>query len=85
MATTTSSHFLAFVFVVQLFCGILFLLNRFIPLALLILAAVIVNILLFHITIAPNGIAPGLVATALWLLIAFGHRSTFSELRRASA
>jgi hypothetical protein len=37
MSATTSTHFLAFVFVVQLVCGILFLLNRFVPLALLML------------------------------------------------
>ena len=37
MVTTTSSHFLAFVSVCQLLCEILFVRNRFVPLALLIL------------------------------------------------
>lgn len=42
------SHYLTVVFVLEFVAGILLLVNRYVPLALTTLAAIIVNILLFH-------------------------------------
>jgi hypothetical protein len=39
---------------------------------------VLVNILLFHITLAPAGLPPGLFATLLWFIIFFGVRRAFA-------
>jgi putative oxidoreductase len=46
----SGSHIMSAVFLLQLIGGILLLANRFVPIALVLLGPVIVNILLFHIT-----------------------------------
>ena len=61
------------VFAVQVAGGILLLSNRFVPLALTLLGPVIVNILLFHVTMAPDGLPMALVVTALWSVVFSGR------------
>lgn len=74
------SHYLNVVFVLQLIGAVLLLINRYVPLALTILAAVIFNILLFHLLMAPSGLPLAILATVLWVL-AFGNfRSAFRGL-----
>ncbi len=58
--------------------GLLLLINRFVPLALLILATVIVNIDFVDITLAHMGIPMGALVTILWLYVAYRYRSAFS-------
>jgi putative oxidoreductase len=58
--------------------GILLLSNRFVPLALTLLGPVIVNILLFHVTMAPNGLPMALLVTALWSVVFFRVRAAFA-------
>lgn len=58
-------HWINFIAVVQLVGGLLLLVNRFVPLALAILAPVIVNILLFHALLWPHGIALALVVLVM--------------------
>jgi putative oxidoreductase len=77
------SHFVLFVAAVQLGAGVLLLLNRYVTLALVALGAVIANILVFHITMAPLGIFPGLIATVLWFIVAVPLRSHFQPLLEA--
>src|SRR3984957_13738113 len=57
-----ASHFAAFFFAGQVVGGLLLLIGLFVPLALRLLAAELYNILAFHLTMAPAGIAPALVA-----------------------
>ena len=77
------SHFMALVFAVQVIGGVLLLSGRFVPLALTILAPVIVNILNYHVTMDPGGVAPGLLAAVLWFVVFFPIRSSFSALLQA--
>ena len=72
------SHYLAVVFLVQLIGGILLLVNRFVPLALLLLGPVLVNILLFHSFMAPEGLPMALFATVLWLIVFASVRQAFA-------
>ncbi len=74
------SHFMTLIFLVQVIAGILLLVNRFVPLALVLLGAVIVNILDFHITMDPGGIGPGVLATVLWFIVAQQYRRDFHFL-----
>src|SRR5256885_1372666 len=55
------SHYMDFVFVVQLVGGLLLLATNYVPLALTLLGPVIVNIDLFHLTMAPEGFAPAVL------------------------
>src|SRR3954470_2058230 len=52
------SHYLLAVFALEIVAGALLLANRFVPLALTILAPILVNIVLFHASMAPDGFAP---------------------------
>ena len=72
-----TSHYLVFVFGLQLIAGVLFLFRRTVPLALTIIGPVIVNILLFHALMDPGGIVPGLVVTALWFVVYWQYRAAF--------
>src|SRR3954463_12949873 len=45
----------------QLLVGLLLLINRFVPLALVLIMPILVNIIAFHIFLQPSGSAPGAV------------------------
>jgi putative oxidoreductase len=74
-----TSHFYVVPFGFQLIGGLLLLSGRFVSLALVILAPILVNILTFHLTMQP-GILPGLVCTVLWFIVFAGHRSSFAAI-----
>ncbi len=64
----------------QLLSGVLLLANRFVPLALAFLAPVIVNIIAFHVFLAPASIGPGVVVTVLELYLAWAYRSAYRSM-----
>src|SRR5277367_5809681 len=72
--------YMQFVFLVQIVGGVLLLSGQFIPLALVLLGPVIINILLFHITLQPAGLPPGLLTVVLWFIIFFGVRKYFAGI-----
>ena len=74
------SHYLVPIFLIQVVSAILLLVNRYIPLALTLLAAVIFNILLFHILMVPSGLPLALVVTVLWIVVFVSVRSVFRGL-----
>jgi putative oxidoreductase len=73
-----ASNYLVVVFLLQLLSAILLLVNRYVPLALMLLAPIIVNILMFHILMAPDGLAPAIVVTVLWVVVFLRVRSAFA-------
>lgn len=80
MTATFTSHYMVLIFLLQLVAGILLLVGRFVPLALVVLAGIIINILNYHITMDPGAIGPGVVATILWFVTAQSFRSSFRGL-----
>ena len=80
MVVMTSTHYMTFGFAVQLIAGILFLANRYVPLALTIIAPVIVNILIFHAVMQPAGLPPGVFVAILWLILFMSVRSAFAGI-----
>ena len=72
------SHYLVAVFLLQTIGGALLLANRFVPLALVLLGPVLVNILLFHALMAPEGLPMALFATVLWALLFYAARRAFA-------
>jgi putative oxidoreductase len=64
------SHFYVVIFFFQIVPAVLLLANRYVALAVVILAAIIVNILSFHILMAPAGLPLALFVTVLWFLVA---------------
>ena len=80
LVAVSASHFAAFFFALQLVAGLLLLSGFYVPLALVILAAQIYNILAFHLTMAPAAIGPGLFAAILWLLVFASYRDSFKGI-----
>jgi putative oxidoreductase len=75
-----ASNYLVVVFLLQLVSAILLLVNRHVPLALTLLAPIIVNILLFHILMAPSGLGLAIIVTVLWGVVFLSVRSAFAGL-----
>ena len=66
----------------QVIGGLLLLIGRFVPLGLTILGAMIVNIWLFHILIAPEGFGPAILVTFLELFLVWRYRDAFAGIVR---
>jgi uncharacterized membrane protein YphA (DoxX/SURF4 family) len=66
----------------QVIGGLLLLIGRFVPLGLTILGAIIVNIWLFHILMAPEGFGPAIVVTVLELFLVWRYRDAFAGIVR---
>ena len=68
------------IFLLQVVPALLLLANRYVPLAVTILGAIIFNILCFHIFMAPAGLPLALVVAVLWFLTAWSVRSAFAAI-----
>src|SRR5208282_5565719 len=77
------SHYLWVIFGFQVIAGVLLLINRYVPLAVAVLAPVIVNILCFHALMAPSGLPLALFVAVLWALIFVDVRTAFAGLFQA--
>ena len=62
--------------VIELICGLLFVIGRFVPLALVLIAPIIVNIVLVHAFLGPEGLplAGFLVVAEIFLLYYYRDR-----------
>ncbi|HWT06810.1 MAG TPA: DoxX family membrane protein [Xanthomonadales bacterium] len=74
------SYWVLFVDGVELIAGLLLLSNRYVPLGLTLLAAVIANIIVFHATMAPLGLPVAAIVAVLWTIVATRYRSSFAPL-----
>lgn len=79
------SGWVLFVDGVELVSGALLLANRYVPLALTMLGAIIANILVFHFTIMHAGTPIALALAACWMLVAYRFRASFAPLLAAKA
>jgi hypothetical protein len=80
MGALYASHYLWVIFGFQVIAGVLLLVNRYVPLAVAILAPVLVNILTFHVLMAPSGLPLAVIVAVLWVLIFIEVRPAFSGL-----
>jgi putative oxidoreductase len=83
MGALYASHYLWVIFAFQLVAGVLLLANRYVPLAVAVLAPVIVNILSFHVLMAPSGLPLALFVAVLWAVIFVDVRPAFAALFQA--
>jgi uncharacterized membrane protein YphA (DoxX/SURF4 family) len=74
------SHYFWVVAAIQIAGGVLLLVNRFVPLALVLLGPVIVNIILYHVFLNPTGYALAVVVTVLWGIVFYAQRQYFSGI-----
>ena len=74
------SHYFWVVAGLQVVGGALLLVNRFVPLGLVLLGPVIVNIICYHVFLNISGVALAIVVVILWLIVFYGHRQYFSGI-----
>ena len=74
------SHYFWVVAALEIAGGALLLVNRFVPLGLVLLGPVIVNIILYHVFLNPSGAVLAIVVSILWLVVFYGHRQYFSGI-----
>jgi putative oxidoreductase len=79
-AALMASHYIYVVAALQVLGGALLLVGRYVPMGLTILGPVIVNILLFHILMAPKTIPMAIVVTILWAIVAIRNKQYFAGL-----
>ena len=75
-----ASHYWVVIFGVQVIGGLLLLINRFVPLALVLLGPVIVNIFFFHTLMAPSGLPLAIVVVILWSILAVRNKQYLAGL-----
>lgn len=83
LTVLSASHYFVLIFLMQLVAGLLLLVNRFVPLALTMLAPILVNVLLFHSLMDPAGLPVSALATILWLVVFLSVRPAFAGLFQA--
>ena len=69
-----ASHYWVVIFGVQVIGGLLLLINRFVPLALVLLGPVIVNIFFVHAFMAPAGLPLAILVVVLWFILAVRNK-----------
>ena len=78
-ALAATGYMIPLLFGTQVVGGAL-LLARLVPLALVVLAPVIVDIVLFHVFLAPDGLPLAIVVSLLASFLAWVHRDTYRPL-----
>jgi len=81
-ALAVAGYFFPVLAGLEVLAGLALLSNRFVPLALVVLAPIIVQAALFHVFLNPAGIAPALIVLAGGLVLAWAHRAVFAPLLR---
>ena len=69
---------------VQLLAGVLLVVGRFVPLALALLAPVVVNIFLFHVFLEPSGMVVAVLVVAAEIGLAWAYRDRFRPMLKAA-
>jgi hypothetical protein len=64
----------------ELVVGLLLLANRFVPLALVVLTPVLINIVAFHLFLAPTGLVMTAIIVALQIHLAWAYRDAYRAL-----
>jgi len=65
---------------IELICGLLFITGRFVPLAAVVIFPIVVNIVLVHVFLAPEGLPVALFVLLSNLFLAFVYRSHYRGL-----
>nr|WP_299385693.1 DoxX family membrane protein [Allomuricauda sp.] len=79
----SSTQTMNLVAVVEILTGLALILNKFGALMTLILMSVSVNAVLFHATLAPDGIGPALGLLILNVAALFGYKDRYKDILRA--
>jgi len=79
-AMVESGYLLKLVGATEVVVGLLLLIKKWVPFALVVLAPISVNIIFFHLFLAPAGIAPAAVVTLLNIVLIYNNWSKLKIL-----
>ena len=79
-ALLKTRYMMTLIFVTQLIVGALLLANRFVPLALALIAPFLVNAVAFHVFLEPSGRPIVLAFLALEIYLAWAYRKAFRPM-----
>ena len=65
---------------VEIIVGLLLVFNKWVTFALILLAPVAVNMVLFHLKLAPGGIGPAALVTILNIVLIYSHWDKYKPL-----
>jgi putative oxidoreductase len=65
---------------VEVAAGLALLFGRFVPLALAVLAPIVINVVGFHLFLAPSGMGLALVILAAEIYLAWAYRAAFAPM-----
>lgn len=82
-ALAATGYMMPMIGILQLGTGLLLLANRFVPLALLLLAPFFLNSVLFHVFLETSGLVASLVFAGLELALAWTYRDVFAGVLKA--
>jgi putative oxidoreductase len=80
VALMESGYMMPLIGATLLVSGVLLVVNRFVPLALVLLAPFFVNSVLFHVFLERSGLPMAVVFTLLLLYLAWVHRAAYRPL-----
>jgi uncharacterized membrane protein YphA (DoxX/SURF4 family) len=75
-----TGYFFPLLKAVELLCGIALVAGRFVPLAMIVLAPVVVHIFLFHVALDRTGLPVAIYLVLAFLFLAYGYRDRFAPL-----
>jgi uncharacterized membrane protein YphA (DoxX/SURF4 family) len=78
-----SGYLLPLLKAVEVVAGAALLANRFVPLTLTVLAPIVVNIVAFHVFLAPAGLPVAAAVLVAELILAWAHRASFAPMLRS--
>lgn len=82
-ALMKTGYMMPLIFVTQLITGVFLLANRFVPLALALIAPFLVNSIAFHVFLAPSGLVMAGIFAAFELYLAWAYRKAFAPMLAA--
>jgi uncharacterized membrane protein YphA (DoxX/SURF4 family) len=80
VALMKSGYMMPLLMGTQVIVGVLLLANRFVPLALAVIAPIVVNILAFHAFLAPSGLVVAVIVVALEVYLAWQYRQVYRPM-----
>jgi putative oxidoreductase len=80
MGAMLATKYMLVVFALELMGGVMLLINRYVPIALTLLGPIIVNILLYHASMEPSGLALAVFVAILWGVTFASVRSAFAGI-----
>jgi len=84
-AIVGTGYLMYLVMIVEVSVGLLLLINRYVPMALILLAPISVNIIAFHLFLDISGIIPAVLVTILNVYLLVAYRAHYYGLIRSSA